>query len=370
MFNNSTQNPKMNLNISITTAVKTTAVVLLMIMAVRFLGDIMPIILLFFAALFLAIAFNPVVAKINKGLRIRNRSLATGISFFLILLIASGLIAVVFSQINQLVIDLSDTFQDRDSLFGGQDNVISNLITRYELNEHISDLASNVAARFTSDINTILDLFQQIYSALAALFIIVAMAFMILLEGPSFLKQLGEILPKERSKKLKRLGSEMREVISGYVLGQIIIAIIGGLVSMIFMTLIGVSNALALSSIVAFCALIPLIGALIGAIIVVSLTLLVDANQALILIVFFFGYQQIENLTFQPWFQGQQTNLSTLQVFIAFLIGAKIAGVGGALLFVPIAACLKILIIDYLITHRDYLEKRYLRKKVKKKNTS
>ena len=243
---------------------------------------------------------------------------------------------------------------------GEQSNWLSGIVERYNLDTYLVEFGEDVGQHFTEDVDNIFDVFQQVSSAFAAIIIILVMSFMLLLEGPAFTEQVEKFLPKEQAKRWHKLSREMSIVISGYISGQMLIAVIAGLAAMLFMSLLNVENALALAGIVTLCALIPLIGAILGAAIVVIMTLLTDVNAALILAVFFIIYQQVENATIQPWIQGQQTNLSILQVFLAALIGVQIAGVLGALLAVPVAACLKILILDYLKTHKDYLEKVYM----------
>ena len=366
MFNHSPEGSKLNLNISLLTTFKVTGVVLLMILSIQFISSILTIILLFFTALFLAIALNPSVTKISLFLKIKNRVLATSIAFGTIVLILASLFVIilppVISQVSRVATNLPDEIKE----FQDQDNFISNIVND---NQFISEWAEDVAGYFTGDINNFFDVLQTIGSTVGALIVVLVMTFMILLEGPIFMKQIKHLIPKERSKKWQRLGKEMSVVISGYITGQILIAFIAGLFAMLFMTILanifnlkefGWQDALAMSAIVSFCALIPLIGAILGAAIVVILTFLISPNLALILLIYFVVYQQIENATIQPWIQGQQTNLSVLQVFIVALIGAQIAGIIGVLLAIPVAACLKIILIDYLKTNKDYIERKYL----------
>ncbi len=360
MFNNQSEEPKMNLNISLMTAFKVTSVVLLMLLSVRFLNSILSVLLLFLPAIFLAVALNPIIVKVSKLLRIKQRVFATTIAFTLVISVIILLFAITVPPIVSQVVEFSGDTSKRVEDFKDEDNLISNLVTQYQLDKYIINFANDIGQHFTEDVNNIVDVLQQVSYAVGALLVILVMSFMLLLEGPLFMNQVRSLLPHDQAQRFRRLSREMSAVISGYISGQLLIAVIGGLVAMLFMSILDVDNALALAGIVALFALIPLIGAFIGAAIVVALTLLTDVNAALILGAYFIIYQQIENTTIQPWIQGQQTNLSVLQVFLAALIGAKIFGFAGALLAVPVAACLKILIIDYFKTNKDYLEKVYL----------
>ncbi|MYB39896.1 AI-2E family transporter [Candidatus Saccharibacteria bacterium] len=366
--------PKVNLEVSAGTAFKVTGVVLLMILSMEFGGSIFTIILLFLAALFLAVALNPAVGRISEALKIKRRGLATGIAFALVMAILTSFLTVTIVPLVNHVRDFAGgSVDDEGSLisrvetFQEQDNFVSRLADRYEIDERLSELANEVSTRLGENTDSIVDIFVKSLSAVGSFIAVMIMAFLILVEGPAFIKQIRVLLPKERARKWHRLGKEMSRVITGYINGQLIIAVIAGLFAMLFMTIFGVPNALAMAGIVTFFALVPLFGALVGSAIVVILTLLVNVNLALLLVAYFFIYQQVENATIQPWIQGQQTNLSTLQVFLAALVGVQVAGVFGVLLSVPLAACLKIVIVDYLKTHKDYIEKKYLSVSASKK---
>ena len=359
LFGNKPETPKLNLNISILTAFKVTSVVLLMLLSVQFLGNILSIIMLFLLAVFLAVAMNPVIVRIGQLTRIRRRILSTTIAFGLIVSVTGLLLAVSIFPVVSQVAEFSGSFSERVGDFKQEDNIVAQTVGKYDLDQYVVGVTDKIAEELT-DINNVFDILQRFGSAVGAIIIILVMSFMLLLEGPAFMKQFKTLLVKEQAERWQHLSKEMGSVISGYISGQVVIAVIGGLAALIFMTILGIKNALALAGVVTLCALIPLIGAILGAVIVVGLTLLTDINAALILAAYFIIYQQIENATIQPWIQGQRTNLSVLQVFLAALIGAQVAGIAGALLAVPVAACLKIVIIDYLKTNKDYLEKVYL----------
>ena len=287
--------------------------------------------------------------------------LSTSIAFTAVVSVIILLLGVTLPPIFTQVGVFSDDLPEQVKIFKEGDNLIAHTVDRYNLDEYFIEFGEDVGRHFTEDVNNIFDVLRQVSSAFIAIVVILVMAFMLLLEGPLFMEQIKKLLPKDQAQRWHRLSQAMGTVISGYISGQLLIAVISGLAAMLFMSLLGVDNALALAGIVTLCALVPLIGAILGALIVIIMTLLTDINSALILLVYFVIYQQVENATIQPWIQGQQTNLSVLQVFLAAMIGVQVAGIAGALLAVPVAACLKILVIDYLKTNKDYLETVYMR---------
>ena len=148
------------------------------------------------------------------------------------------------------------------------------------------------------------------------------------------------------------MSDKMYDIVTSYVNGQLLISAIAAVFALfgllIASTLLGVSiNAVGLAGIIAITGLIPMIGTLIGATIVVSVSLLSSLPLAIIMLAFFIVYQQIENVTIQPYIQSKKSELTPLLVFIAAILGIGFGGLLGAFIAIPVAACLRIVIIDY-----------------------
>ena len=346
-----------NFEVKTGTVFKVMTIVLLMLVGAQFIGSIKSTILLVLVSIFLAVAISPLITKIRGWMRIKNRNLATGLAFSLIVVILASFfittIPAVFSRIQDTATQLPKTVEE----FVAKDNWLSKLVVQHGVDEDLEELAEYISSLFPEDVEDVIDLIQKIPLAIITfpgiLILVLVMTFLMLNDAPAFFKTLEKHLSKDRFEKWGKLGLEMKKVIVGYVSGQFLVALIAGLFALIVMSVLQVDNAIALASIVAFCSLIPLIGAIAGSAIVVVLVLVTDINMGLALAVYFIVYQQLENVTIQPWLQSKQTNLSTLQVILASLIGAQVAGVIGVLLSIPLAACLKIIAIDYFKTHRD-----------------
>jgi predicted PurR-regulated permease PerM len=140
----------------------------------------------------------------------------------------------------------------------------------------------------------------------------------------------------------------MYNIVTGYVNGQLLIASIAGLSSLVMMVIIGLPNPIALAGVVALTALLPLIGATLGAVLVVIVALFQSLTQAILMLVFFIIYQQIENNAIQPYVQSRALDISPLLVLVAVIVGIQLGGLVGGFLAIPIAACVKILALDYV----------------------
>ena len=116
---------------------------------------------------------------------------------------------------------------------------------------------------------------------------------------------------------------------------------------------LGVPYAVALGLLVAILDLIPLAGATIAAIIVVSIGFIHSVPAGIVLLVFFVVYQQIENHVLQPVVYSRTVRLSPLVILISILIGAHLAGVLGALAAIPVAGTVQVLLVAWLEDRRQ-----------------
>jgi len=145
------------------------------------------------------------------------------------------------------------------------------------------------------------------------------------------------------------------EKVGAYMIGQLLIATVGGVCGFVAMTLLGVAFPLPLAILIGVTALIPLIGASLGAVIAVLVTAFTTAvwPTAVLLLLFFLVYQQVENYLIGPRIQRSAVNLSAAAVLLAGLLGATALGLLGALMAIPVAAALKVIVLERLDDHEE-----------------
>jgi predicted PurR-regulated permease PerM len=142
--------------------------------------------------------------------------------------------------------------------------------------------------------------------------------------------------------------SRSAEAIHGYVSGNLLISLVAGTAAYIALIVLGVPYAGALALVVAVFDLLPMVGAFIGAGSAILVALTVDPMKAVILAVYFLIYQQIENNILQPVVYGRSVRLHPLFVFLAVLAGGDLLGIIGALLAIPVAEIIRLLIAEWL----------------------
>jgi predicted PurR-regulated permease PerM len=132
--------------------------------------------------------------------------------------------------------------------------------------------------------------------------------------------------------------------IGGYVSGNLVISVIAGTLAFAVLELLGVPYAAALGFWVAIADLVPSIGALLGAVLCVVVALSSSGPHALAVAAYFVVYQRVENYFILPRVMTKAIDLSAPTVLVTLLVGAHLAGLGGALIALPIAAATKVVI--------------------------
>ena len=157
------------------------------------------------------------------------------------------------------------------------------------------------------------------------------------------------LIPRRRRARVAPLLDRVLEKIGGFIAGQVTVALIGGVVAGVFLTIVRVPFSIALGMFVAFAALVPLIGATLGAIPACAVALFTSIPQGLVTIAFFVVYQQLENTLISPRIMTRAVDISPAAVLLAALVGGTLLGFAGALMAIPAAAALKIVLQEIVV---------------------
>lgn len=351
------QDRNVTVTISNRTIIRTIAWVIAAFVAVQFVGRVTHALTLIFISFFLALALNPVVSAISRRLKSQSRARATAAAYLLILVVVVGFFILVVPPLVSQTRDFIREVPETVANFQNQDSSLSRLVNKYDLNDRLSQAARDFSNQFGSAGGRILDVGKRIGGTVISIIVVIVMTFMMLVEGPRWLELFWANAPAKRREHNKRLAHKMYKMVTGFVLAQVILAVLAGtsalIVLLIASTLMDVSiNAAALAGIVALLALIPMIGNIISTIVVVLICALASINLALVMLVWFIVYQQIENATLQPYIQSRKNELTPLLVFTAALVGVGFGGILGAFVAIPIAGCVKILLEDHFERRR------------------
>jgi predicted PurR-regulated permease PerM len=299
-------------------------------------------------ALFIAVSLEPAVHWLaSRGMR---RGFAVTLIFLLALLLAAAFFVSVtpplVTQFGNLVDDLPGhlgRLQERSTRF-------RELNDRYNISDQLQGLVGGLPGRLGSGVLSFTSrAFGAVFNGLTVLvFTIYFMADM-----PRIRAGVVRLFPVSKRPRARQVVDLVVDKVGGYMIGNIVVSLIAGVASFIAFTVLGVPFALPLAFAVAICDLIPMIGATLGAVIGITVALFTTGlwPTTVLVAAFFVAYQQLENYVIAPRVLKTTVELGAAAVLIAGLIGATVLGLVGALMAIPVAAAVNVLINERLTEH-------------------
>jgi predicted PurR-regulated permease PerM len=318
--------------------------VLVFSVGVLLLWKLQRILALVIIAAFFAIILNPLVDLVTR-LRIR-RSLATTIVF----LLGVGAFAGMGYTFVRPIYDAGQDFARNIPGFvqraqNGQGRV-GELVKRFDLEKKVQENAPKLQEALKNAGGPAVHAAQRVASGLLALLTILVLTFLMLLEAPAIISSFLSLLSPERAVQVRRIGQDAARAVTGYMAGNLLISVIAGLVTWIFLTIVGVPFAGVLGLWVGFADLLPLVGATIGAIPTILIAFLTSTGAGIAVVVMYIVYQQVENHVLQPLVMSRTVHLNPLGVLLSVLVGVELAGFVGALLAIPAAGAIQVMVRD------------------------
>jgi len=343
---------KIDVTISNKTILRTILWVVLAILLYHFIGRITHPLTLIFTSFFLAIALNPIVSWMSKHLKIKSRVRATASAYLVVITVLALFFSFVIPPLIRQTRDFAKDVPQIVDNFQHQDTSIARAAKRYKIDQKLSQSAKDFASHYTNFGGTILDTGKRVIGVFISILVVVVMTFMMLVEGPRWIETIFGALSDKNREHHKKVAHRMYKAVSGFVNGQVILAAIAGVFSLVALIvasrLLGVSiNAAALAGIVAVFGLIPLFGNPISSSVVVLVCLLNSSSLALVMLIYFAIYYQVESLTLQPYVQSRTNELTPLLVFSSAILGIGFGGIIGAIVAIPMASIIKITAEEY-----------------------
>ena len=294
-------------------------------------------------ALFIAVSLDPAVRQLNRwGLR-------RGWAVVVILLITTGIVAgflvsVIPSMVHQFQVLIHDfpgyvkTLQERSPSF-------RRFSDRYHLTTRIEDLLASLPGKISAGALTFT---RRLFGALFSTLTVLVLTIYFMADLPRLRQSAARLFPKAHRAEVAKITDVMVDKVGAYMIGNLAISLFAGLATFVTFTALGLPFAVPVAFAVAVFDLIPMIGATLGAIVCVGVALLTSNiwPETVIVVLFFVGYQQLENYLIAPRVQKQAVSLSAAAVLLAGLIGATVLGLIGALMAIPIAAALKVIFAE------------------------
>jgi predicted PurR-regulated permease PerM len=296
-------------------------------------------------SVFVALALLPIVDAFDRRVRVPRAAIILA----LYVTLAAGVVVVGVVVVPSMVKQVQQL--SRDAPRYTQDLRGNATFRRYDDRYHIADKLQADARELPSQLSRatgpLQDVTVKAFGVIGQFVTVLSVAFLLMLNGRRYVG-LALGLTGSREARYRQLIVDINQAVARYMLGNVAISLLATVATWLVLTILGVPYALSLGIVVGFFDLIPLVGATIGAIVVAFATVTVDFPTATIVwVAFVIVYQRFENYLVQPLVYGRTLNVNPLVTILGVLAGASLLGILGALLAIPIAAAVQILLRDW-----------------------
>jgi predicted PurR-regulated permease PerM len=308
------------------------------------------VILLIVVAMFLAVGLNPAVEFLmRRGL---TRPWSVLCVILGVLLVIAGflllMVPIISHQVTAIGNNLPDWFDQLQ-----KNSQIRDFDHKYDITSKVEDYVKS-GAWAQKAFGGVVGVGLAILGVLLNTFVVVVLTLYFLASLPSMKQAAYSLAPASRRERVSLLGDRILRNIGGYVSGAFVVALCAGLSTLVFLFIVGLgSYALALAMVVALLDVIPMIGATIGAVIVCAIAFATDIKTGIIAVIFYIAYQQVENYLIYPKVMSRSVEIPGALTVIAALVGGTLLGVVGALLAIPTAASILLLVKEVFLPRQE-----------------
>jgi predicted PurR-regulated permease PerM len=276
----------------------------------------------------------------------KRRALATFLVFVLVFVLLAALITAfavpLASEGTKLAGQLPGMIADARSGRGP----IGNLLERTNALQWVQDNQDKIS-KFASGLTApAASVASGFATGIAGTLTVFVLAYLMVLEGPKAIDGFINLFPQARGERIRRVGGDCAKSVTGYLSGNLLISLICGVLTYIVLLIAGVPFAGLIALFVGVVDLIPLVGATIGGAVAVLAGFIHSVPAGIAVLVFFVVYQQLENHLLQPLIFARTVKVNPLTVIIAILVGVDLVGILGALLAIPVASMVQVILRD------------------------
>jgi predicted PurR-regulated permease PerM len=317
----------------------------------------------FVIALFLAAVLNPAVNWLQRRHRLIKRPIAIVLTYLglaVVLLFVVGIfLPLLVDQLNGFIKFVNTAAQapqgPTEYIKGlAKQNGLGGLLQRFDT--QLADLRKQLGEVLGNLFSATGQIAISAASFVATLATVLTLTFFLILGSERYVNAGVGIFAERHQSLVRRILGQAAGAISGYVTGNLAISVICGVTTFVVLLILGMPYAAPLALLVAVLDLVPLVGATLGGALLVIVGLFVEPWKAVVLLVFVLVYQQVESNLLQPLVYSQAVQLNGLVILIALLVGGQLLGIPGALLAIPVAEIIRILITEILAYRRTARE--------------
>ncbi|MHA7986848.1 AI-2E family transporter [Rathayibacter sp. CAU 1779] len=308
------------------------------------------------AALFLALGLEPIIGFLER------RKLPRWAAILIVLVVLLALLAlllwaiipIIVKQASSLVAKISEfvqngTYQDWYAGLQKQFPAIDFDKTLQDVWTYIQHSAGDIGAG-------LLSVGLGIVSGFFGVLIVLILTIYFTASLPNVKRSAYELVPASKRARFADIAEQVTDSVGKYVMGQVALALVNGILSAIFLTIIGAPFPILLAVIAFVFSLIPLVGTLSGSIVIVLLSLLLASPlTALVAAIYYIIYMQVEAYVLSPRIMNRAVSVPGAVVVIAALAGGSLLGLLGALIAIPVAASILLIIKQVVIPRQNEL---------------
>jgi predicted PurR-regulated permease PerM len=297
-------------------------------------------------AFFLAVGLDPAVLWLyRRGL---PRWLAVSIVLVTVLAMFAGFLIVAVPVIVTQAGHLADNLPHYLRILKNRHTELGKLNSRYHIVKSIQKLLKGSAS-----VSTAVGVGKVVLDLVASVAVVLIVTVYLLADMPRVRRGIYQLAPKSRRARTILLTDEILNRVGGYVLGNLLTSFIAGIGTYFWALGFGIPYALLLGILVAVLDLIPIVGSTIGGIIVSLVALTVSLPVAIATAIFYIVYRFLEDYLLTPRIMARTVAVPGIVTVVATVIGGAILGIIGALVAIPIAAGLKLLLEEVAAPRLD-----------------
>lgn len=304
-------------------------------------------------ALFIALGLDPVVRWLE------NRKVPRPLGIVMALVVLLGLVAIFFATLIPTIVDQTTQLVIKAPTWIN-DFLSSDLFRQLDVQYHVLDTINEQVAKFFQNAQTVGGVFggaavvaSTIANALFGTLIVLVLSLYFLASLPSIKKWGYRLAPRSRRARVEELSEEITRSVGNYVIGQVCVAALNAAFAFIVMSILHVPFSVLLAFVVALLAFIPLVGGMLAAVVVIAVSLTVGWQSAVVYAICYLAYLQFEAYFISPRIMQKAVAVPGAVAVISVIAGGSLLGVLGALIAIPTAAAVMLLVKEVFVVRQD-----------------
>jgi predicted PurR-regulated permease PerM len=339
--------PTATSRVPVRTIAATIGMVLVTAVALLLLYEVRQTLVWIVVAAFFTIALYPLVGWVERRITRGRRLVATLLVFLVVLVVIAGLITLFVVPLAREGAAFATQFpQLLDDAQSGR-GTIGRLLERTHALSYLEQNQERIRAFATGLTTPAVGVLQGVATGVAGVVTVFVLALLMVLEGRKIVDGALNLIEDDRTReRVARVGSDCAKSITGYISGNLLISVICGVLAYAVLKIFGVPFAGLIALFMAVADLIPLIGATLGAVVALIAAAVHSVPALIAVVIFILAYQQLENHVLQPLILSRTVKLNPLAVLVSILVGVELAGILGALLSIPVAGIVQVILRD------------------------